>query len=193
MVSRRRSDEEFLVILVLVAVLGIRRTYRMATGASASPGRLAAVTGFYLVIFALAVVEDLYAFPFYFLFVEVALLVAGAIVTALYVRRVVTIAPHPTWGYSYRLGYALPLVYLGLFLVRIAVDVFVVGLPTVSPTGAVVTPTVTGLTLDLVAAVDALFSVSAGIVTGRSIGVYLALRENRAQAKAPLPSQQGPG
>ncbi len=191
MVSISSSQAEVLGILLLFVLWASYRTYRMTRGASASPQRLATITGLYLFLFALSAASDALLFPIAFVGVEVVLLLVGAVLTTFYVRRHVEISPHPQWGWSYRLSFALPAVYLILFCTRMGVDLLLLGgIPGLTTSSTSPLPSVSGLSLVILAVVDALFAVSAGLITGRSVGVYLALRDHQAKPppSGPLPS-----
>lgn len=190
MSSINASDAPVLGFLAIFLLIAVVRMYRMTRGTSASPTRLLTVAGLYLFIFAISAAGDALVLPIWLVPVEIALLVVGAIVTAVYVRRVVDLSPHPRWGWSYRLGFALPAIYLLLFAVRIGADFAILNGATFFGSTGSPAPAVSGVDLYVLEAVDALFSVSAGLIVGRSVGVYLALQD-RQKASPPPPAPPG--
>jgi hypothetical protein len=190
-VSSQLDLYAFVGILVLLALV---RAVRMARGTSANPARLGFYAGIYVFLFLLVVGLDLAPLPLWFLAVDAALAVAGGVVATFYVRKAAQITRTPAGGYVYRLGLVLPLIYLSLFVVRIVLDLSVLGEDPFAtpPTGPT---TVNAQLVDLLALVDVLFAFSTGLIVGRSLGVYLALREHQRTegATAPVPPAPPPG
>jgi hypothetical protein len=195
MVAISSNDASGILFLLLIVLFVGIRAVRMARGAPASTGRLAFYAGIYLVLFVLFVVLDFAPLPTWYLGVEFAIVVVAAIAATPYVRKVAQIYENPPGTYGYRLGIALPIVYLVLFATRLTVELVVLGEnPFASP--PVGPPTsVTESVLILLALVDALFAFSTGLIVGRSAGVYLALRDHQAKnaGKPPAPPAWAPG
>jgi hypothetical protein len=162
-----------LAFLVLLVVIVGRRTVLMVRGTTVSAARLAGYAVFYVVFFVLALAGSFSAVPLYWYAVDAAVVVLAALVAIPYVERVARIERRPDGQWYYRLGLALPLVYLALFAVRLAVDAFVLN---VNPLGPPTAVSLSPFATDVLIAVDALFGVSTGLLVGRSIGVYRAYR-----------------
>lgn len=175
------------VLLGLFAVLVVVRSVRMARGAPVSEARLIGYGVFYVFLVGSVLLFSGTVLPVYSYALDgVALALAFAAATP-YVARRVELTQRPDGRWVYRLGWALPVVFLALFLARFAVDLLVLG-PTAlaGPPGAAVA-SVSPLTVDTLVLVDALFSASAGLLLGRNVAVYLAYRRRR---EAPLPSER---
>lgn len=190
--------EDVGLVYGLFLFIVVRRTIRLAQGTPYSEARLAFNAILYLFLFGLAIVYDVGLLPSWSFLVDGAVIVAGVAVATRHVARVVVFSRGPS-GVQYRLGLALPVLYLVLYVVRVAVDLVLLNEnPLAGPTGL---PVLTGWQVVALLAVNALFSLSAGLLVGRSIGVYLAYRARGAAATAvPLPptpppplSSYGPG
>lgn len=184
----------FLAIIVLVLA---RRTVRQLYGTRYSIGRLFGFAGVYVLLFALLAFGTLYAAvgawgtdAYGLIGLYAAVPAASAFLAAPYVRRVVAFEQRPDGYWYYRLSWHIPVLYLVLFVVRIAAEFVIFGPfaafasypPPVPPTG---------LGLAILVGVDLLFGVSLGLLIGRGFGVYRAhqkLPAAAAQSSPPLPS-----
>jgi hypothetical protein len=185
-----------IIFLALVVVLIARRTYLMIQGTRYSTGRLVVFSAFYVLIFAVLGFATLYAAVGTWGSVAWGLLAPYAgvpIVTAFlavpYVRRIVRFDRRADGTWFYRLPWVVPVVYLTLFIARFALEIVIFGfayvtsffLPTSLPTALLV----------ILVALDLMFGASAGLLVGRSVGVYRGYRDlPPPSAAAPLP--QGP-
>lgn len=168
------------VILLVILFVVARRVIGMVRGTPVNPVRLLASTALYVLLFALVVAEEFLLLPWYVPVVNVAVAgTVGALATPYVVRRV-QVYRDAAGAWHYRLGYVIPALYVGLFGVRVLVDLFVLGVNPLSP--SLPSGALSGGEAILLAAVDALFSVSMGLLLGRSFGVYRAYRAARAVA-----------
>ena len=177
-----------IVVLVLLVAIFARRTYALLTGARYSPPRLFALTGFYVLLFALFgfttlyAASDLWGADAGLLAVAYGAVVIGATwVARPYVRRIVRFEQRDRGTWYYRLPLLVPLLSLGLFVLRFGAELAIFGL---SVTTSFVLPSSlpAGLVAVLVV-IDLLFGASVGLLLGRAVGVYEAFRE-RSTASA---------
>lgn len=101
-----------------------------------------------------------------------------------YTRRTTTIEETSTGRWMYRGGFALPVAWLALFLLRYAVELALLGrvyLLTLTYTHTVSIPTYAAALI----LVDALFSVSTGLVLGQVLGIWSAFHQRRGRKGEP--------
>ncbi len=166
-----------LIVLGILVVVLARRTYAMVTGTRYSIGRLFGFTAFYVFLFGVLAFSTLYgavaSWGLDAIWLVLPYVVAGALVVAEpYVRRIVRFERRDHGSWYYRLPLLVPVLYLGLFVLRFGAEILLFGvsaatsflLPTSLPTGLLVT----------LVAIDLLFGVSVGLLLGRAIGVYRA-------------------
>ena len=153
-----------------------------------------AIAGFYLILFALTLGASFNQLPVWSYGVDAAILVVAAIGTSIWVQgQVVVEWKDGVW--MYRLGVVIPAVYLTLFVVRLALDVVVLGIDPFDFTLPSAAP-LTGVSLLVVAVVDALFAFSTGLLVGRTVGVYAEYPEARrpgAADRSARPRATAPG
>lgn len=192
--SSLSNDLPVLVLLGVFLLIGGLRSIRMARGAPANPARLFAYAGLWLFLFLLVAVAGVAPLPVWYLGLEGVLLVGAAVFATSYVRGVAKISRTPSGGWTYRLGVALPAVYLTLLIVRLSVDLAVLGENPFAGTPGAAPASVGTFTILLVGLVDALFAFSTGLLVGRSVGVYLALEDHqrREGTAAPVPPPSAP-
>lgn len=165
-----------LVVLAVIVLILVRRTYYILKGSVASPVRLVSYSVVVTGLFALTVSFGVGVLPSFDLEIDAAVLSVAALLATPYVRREVRFEQRPpSTEWYYRLSPWIPLSYVGLFVGRIGLLLAVLG-----PSALEFLPVSTALSpLDLyvLATVDALFALSTGLLVGRNAGVYLALRE----------------
>ncbi|HXY46500.1 MAG TPA: hypothetical protein VEK13_01195 [Thermoplasmata archaeon] len=183
--------EPAIVVLVILVLIVVRRTYLQIQGARFSAGRLFGYAAVYVLLFAALAVGTLYAAivswgpDAYVLAIPYgAFPVVAALVAAPYVRRIVRFEHREDGAWYYRLSWHIPVLYLVLFFARISAEfvvfgpsAFVVSFPPPAP------PSVAGLVILI--AVDLLFGISLGLLLGRGVGVYQAHREVLAREDRP--------
>jgi hypothetical protein len=183
------NEAPILAIYGILFLVVIRRSVLLSRGVPVSTNRLIGQAALYLFLFVLTVALDILVLPTWTFGVDIGVLVVGAIVASVHVRRVTQFWIRPDGQWMYRLGILLPALYLSLYAVRVVVELVV--LP--DPFGS--TGPIAALTLgqqEALAAVDALFALSAGMLVGRSIGVYQAYQERLRQPPSPTPPVPSP-
>ena len=162
------------IVLVIVVFIVGRRVVAMVRGTPISPARLFGATALFTALFAVFVAEEFLLLPWFVPVADVGVAVVVAAAASPLVRRRVEVYRDAAGTWHYRLGYAIPVVYLALFGVRLLVDVLVLGVdPFAGPPAPV---PLAPLQVLLLSVVDALFAVSMGLLLGRTFGVYSAYR-----------------
>jgi hypothetical protein len=170
------------LVALLVVIIG-RRVVMMVRGTPVRPARMFTIAAFYVALFAVTIVASYTQLPLWTYGLDAVVVVLAGIGTTLWVRRLVVVEwKNGVW--MYRLGAVIPAVYLTLFVVRLGIDLFVLGvnpfdftLPSTAP--------LSGLPLILVVVVNALFAFSTGLLVGRTTGVYLEYRTLSAAGPPP--------
>ncbi len=178
-----------LILVAIIALFLVRRTYAQLTGAPYSGARLYVFAGVYVLIFAVFGSATIYAAitlwgpAAYALLVPYALVpIVVALLAAPFVERIVHFEQRAGGQWYYKLPWHVPVLYLVLFLARLSAEIAVFGasafnLPPPPP------PSVLALVLLIV--VDLLFATSLGLLVGRGLGVIRA--HTRLMAAAPTP------
>jgi hypothetical protein len=185
------------IVLVFIVLILARRTYAQIQGARFSAERLAVFAGFYVLLFAALAAGTLYAAlsawgtPAYLLVLPyVAVPGVSALMAAPYIQRVVRFELRADGNWYYRLSWHIPVLYLGLFVARIAAEVAVFGGSAVLVTFPPPSPPSLAA-LYLLVGVDLLFGISLGLLIGRGFGVYRAHRALPPAEGAPPPPLPG--
>jgi hypothetical protein len=170
------------IVLVLIALLMVRRTYALSQGTPYSPVRVFGYGAFSSFLFVAFGASTIYVAVGTWGWIGLALIApyAGVVVgAALLVRprvqALVRFERRNDQQLYYRLPIVIPVLTLVLFVVRASVEIYLFGLnalvtftfPTSAPLG----------TLLILIAVDLLYGVSIGLLYGRGLGVrdaYLA-------------------
>ena len=180
------------VLLLFLLILGIAsyRAFRMTRGVQVSPTRLVALAGLWLLLFLVLVVSDATLEPVWALPLEFGILGVGFVAATLHVRNVVELSEGPGGTLTYRLGFLLPAVYLGALAARLVLDLTVLG---VNPLGAAASgapaTAPSGAALAALVLVNGLFSASAGLLIGRSVGVLTAVRARERGSRTAGPDR----
>ncbi|HYA11026.1 MAG TPA: hypothetical protein VEH10_05090 [Thermoplasmata archaeon] len=183
------SGSEATVVLVEVAILLVilRRSYLMSRGVPYSPARLLLAPVLILFLWCLVELEAPLLTPLaipYFLALDIAILVAAALGARPLAERRTQVARDDSGVWTYRIGFSLAALFLVVFLLRLglALALFPSALSFGAPPGGY-PPFPQQLVL---AGIDAIFSVSAGLLVGRSWGVARkvgAARRSRTDAR----------
>ena len=184
----------FLVILVLILV---RRTLGLVRGTRYSLPRLITFAGLYALLFGALGALTIYAAVGTWgpiggtLSVPYAAVVLGAaLLAAPYVQRIVRFERREGGAWYYRLPGIVPVLTLGLFLLRFVAEIAVFGIQAVS--SPVLPSTLPENVLGVLVGIDLLFGVSVGLLLARAIGVSRAFRAlppaPEATTAPPLPS-----
>jgi len=180
------ADATSVVLFAIIVLIIVRRVIGMVRGSAVRPARMFAVAALLVGLLAFTLLLSNGQLPVWAYAVDAAVLVVASVLATGWVRRRVVL----DWkdgAWTYRLGPLLPVVYLVLFVVRLTLDIVVLGTNPFAGTPPSPAP-LTGYTLGIVAVVDALFAFSTGLLVGRTVGVYL---EYRARSAAGPPSPAG--
>jgi hypothetical protein len=170
-------------IQVVIALLIVRRSYRMTQGVPYSATRLIALPILILILWGASELESILLTPWalpYLVALDLAILVGTALAFAGVAQRMTQVYRGPSGSWSYRIGFSLAALFLVAFVLRLAVAValFPSSLEFGSPPGG--SPPVAQQVV--LAVIDGLFSMSAGLLVGRSIGVHRKLQGAQASA-----------
>lgn len=173
MTSYTSSELLAIVIQLVIVLLIARRSYQMTLGVSYSIARLALlpiVIGFLWLLNVLGALALVPGWAPYLIAVDLAILLgAAAAFTPIAERRTVILRHGSDGSGEYRIGFSITVVFLVAFLLRLVLAIalfpqaFVFG----APVGTL--PYAQALVL---AVIDALFSLSAGLLVGRSLGIH---------------------
>jgi hypothetical protein len=161
------------VLIQLIVILIIaRRSYAMTRGVPYSTFRIALLPGVLLALWVVYELESLLLIPWAFPYLnalDLAILVATAFAFAPVAERMTVVNRDGRGGGTIRIGISLAALYLGAFVIRVAVAValFPNSLVFGSQPGGF-PPLAQQIVL---AVIDALFSFSAGLALARSVGM----------------------
>jgi hypothetical protein len=170
-------------IQVVIALLVIRRSYAMTQGVPYSAPRLLTLPALILILWGVSELESVlltpWAFP-YLIALDLGLLVATAFAFTGIAERMTQVNPGALGGWSYQIGFSLAALFVGAFVVRlsVAVALFPSALEFGSPPGGF-PPIQQQVVLGFI---DALLSVSVGLLLGRSLGIARKIRAARASS-----------
>jgi len=186
MTSYTTGELTAIVIQVAIVLLILRRSYAMAQGVPFSAARLVALPALILVLWGLSELESILLTPWalpYLIAADLAILIGTAAAFTGVAERVTQVVRGPAGSWSYRIGFSLTLLFLCAFVVRlgVAVALFPSSLEFGSPPGGF-PPTEQQAVLGFI---DGLFSMSAGLLVARSIGISRKVRIARATDAVP--------
>jgi hypothetical protein len=172
------TDTTTLVLLAFVVLLVVRRSVRMAQGTPLSMGRVYLFTVVYLGLYVLVAVEEILLLPIVAVAAEAAVVAIVGVAAAPFVERRVHVYRDPSGGWAYRIGVVVPVVYIGLFVGRLAIDVVLLGVSPFAPppVGLQLAPWVTAI----LAVVDGLYAASTGLLMARTVAIRRAYVRARA-------------
>jgi hypothetical protein len=183
------SLEPVIAFEALLAIWVGFRSYQSYRGRTYSPGRVFVFPILILLVYAATEFETIasvsWSYPTWTL-VDLAVLVAAALVTLPLADRLVRVSQRPDGGWFYQYGMELIAIYLALWIIRLGVAAYYdpASLDFAPPVGAPLSATAS----EAVVLVQGLFSISSGLVIGRSVCTYRLHRKASAQAAGPLPS-----
>jgi hypothetical protein len=171
----------------LVLLIGYRSllNYR---GRPLSVARLVTFPALVLLLWVVAQAETAYAIPASFplwIALDIGVVVVGALVTVPLAGRLITVYQGPDGRWMYRYGIELIVFYLVSWVVRLVLAT--VFDPSSLEFTAGTAPTLSPLASSVMLVVQALFSLSTGLVVGRAVVTYRTYRmaESRTAASAP--------
>jgi hypothetical protein len=178
--------EDALLIEVLIAFFILIRGVRTYYGRLYSTARVLVFPFLAVFLWLLAEAETAvsiaWSFPI-FLAIDAVLVVVGAVFVLPFASRVISVYRGPDGQWMYRYGIELIGFYLGSWVVRFALAAYFdpSSLEFTVTTG----PPLSAIASDVMLLVEALLSISTGLVIGRSIGTYRLYRQAIAQPAAP--------
>ncbi|MCI4368603.1 MAG: hypothetical protein L3K09_03465 [Thermoplasmata archaeon] len=184
------SPELFAIAIQLAIVLLIvRRSYAMTKGVQYSLTRLAVLPAVILFLWALSELEQVLLTPWalpYLTVLDVGVLIGSAVAFTPIAERMTSVERDTSGGGSYRIGFSITALFLAAFLLRLILEValFPAALEFGAPPGGY-PPEGQQVAIGLV---YALFSVSVGLLVGRSLGVYRRWERSARSSLRPGPS-----
>lgn len=183
MSSPSSSTYVTILITVVIALVVLRRSYLMSKGVPYSPGRLALLPALLVILWGLTEAESTlltpWSFP-YLIAADVAILLVTAYFFAGVAERATQVYEAPPGTWNYRIGFGIGIFFFVAFTARLALAaaLFPASLNFGAPAGGF-PPTGQQVVL---AVVDAIFSVSGGMIVGRSLGVQRKWRKVSSHA-----------
>jgi len=184
-VSTSSALEPTLALEAIIAVVIIARSVRSYQGRSLSVPVLVTfpvLIGFLWVSAEATTAYSIaWSYPWWTV-LDGVLVVAGAVITVPLAARVVQVYPGPDGGWMYRYHLGLIVFYLGSWVVRLALAAYFdpSSLEFTTSTG----PPLSAGAAEVMQVVEVLFSISTGLVIGRSVGTYRLYRA--ALARTPV-------
>jgi hypothetical protein len=180
-----------LFLEVLIAVFILMRSVRTYYGRALSVPRLVIFPVLATVLWSAAEASTAYSIPSSFPLwttIDAALVVAGAFVTLPIAPRLISVYQTPDGQWMYRYGIELIAFYLTSWIVRLALAAYFdpSSLQFTYTTG----PPLSALAAAVMQVVEVLFSISTGLLIGRTVGTYRLYRSAVARApprSVPLP------
>lgn len=174
---------EIAVTLLIVLIVG-RRVVGMVQGTVLSVPRLFGFAALFVALWVIVVFGSLPTPPWYSLLADLVAVVATVVTSTPLVERRVVLEHRPNGDWIYKLPVVVPALYLGLFVVRVVVELFVVG---TTPFGGGATVMLSPTQSAILEVVDALFSISVGLLVARSWAVYRRFRRETSVTPAGAP------
>ncbi len=173
-----------ILIQVVIALLVIRRSYAMTQGVPYSAARLVVLPVLVLVLWGGSELESVLLTPWalpYLVALDLAILVVTTFAFTGIAERMTQVNQGPPGNWSYQIGFSLAALFVGAFVIRlsVAVALFPTSLEFGSPPGGfppIQQQAVLGI-------IDALFSISVGLLVGRSLGISRKVRAARASVE----------
>ncbi|MCI4373278.1 MAG: hypothetical protein L3K02_06525 [Thermoplasmata archaeon] len=172
MASYNSAELTAIVIQLIIVLVIVRRSYLMTQGVPYSLSRLAITPVLILFLWAVTELESTFLTPWaipYLIALDLAVVVLSSIALIPVAERMTQMYRGPSGEWWYRIGFSLAALFIGTFVIRFAITVLLFpgaleygsspgGYPSVSEQFVLVM-------------VDALFSLSAGLLVARSIGI----------------------
>ena len=171
-------------VQILIVLLVVRRSYRMTQGVPASVVRLVLMPALVGVLWAFTALESIFLTPWavpYLLGLDVALLTLTTVLFAGVAQRAAVFYRNEAGAWCYRIGFAIAGIFLAVYLVRLALTLAL--FPAALEVGVPVSGYPPGPQQAALATIDAMFSVSVGLLLARSIGIYRGWRAAVADAR----------
>jgi hypothetical protein len=190
------GDTSALVFLAIIVLIMVRRTYRLAQGTPYSPVRVFGFGAFSMLLFVYFAASTIYvaigtwgSIAYALAAPYLGVVVVAALVAEPRVRRLVRFEDRGSGAPYYQLPLVVPILSLVLFVVRLAVEIWLFGLsaiasfsfPTTLPVGA----------LEILIAFDLLFGASIGLLIGRGLAIRRAFLDRSGAPTTPAPLRSG--
>jgi hypothetical protein len=184
-VSAESSLAPILGFEALIAVVILTRSIRNYRGRSLSVALLVSFPVLTVLLWLAAEAETLYSIPWtypWWTLLDGGFVVLGAAVTIPFAHRLVQVYQSPDGGWMYRYHLGLIAFYLASWVVRLGLAAYFdpASLEFTTSTG----PPLSALASEVMQVVELLFSLSTGLVVGRSIATYRLYQ--KALATSPL-------
>ncbi|HKS59914.1 MAG TPA: hypothetical protein VJS68_03960 [Thermoplasmata archaeon] len=178
-----------IIIQVVIVLVVIRRSYRMTVGVPYSGLRLLFLPALILILWVLDELESLFLTPWavpYLVALDLLILVATALTFTNLAARMTHVYRDPSGRWSFRIGFSLAGLFIAAFAIRLALAVvlFPSALVFGAPTGGF-PPAEQQAVLGVI---DGIFSLSAGLIVGRSLGIHRKRQAAETNPPAALPS-----
>lgn len=179
------SSSELTAILIqaVIVLLIARRSYAMSQGVPFSRVRLLLLPILILVLWGVSELESIFLTPWavpYLIVVDVAILAGTSVGFAPVAERMTSVGRDAAGNWTYRISFTLAALFLLAFVARLALAVAL--FPSSLQFGAPPSGFPAAAQQSVLAVIDAIFSLSAGLLVGRSLGV---LRKWAAAQAAP--------
>ncbi|HTT72807.1 MAG TPA: hypothetical protein VMG99_01465 [Thermoplasmata archaeon] len=185
-----------LVFLAIIVLIMVRRTYMLSRGSVYSPGRVFSYGGFSMLLFAVFAATTIYVavgtwgtVGYALLAPYVAIVVGSVFVAEPRVRRLVKFEERADGRTYYLLPLIVPVLTLVLFIVRVAVEIWLFGLDSIA-TFAIPTSLSSGA-LEILIAFDLLYGISIGLLIGRGLAIRAAFNARQPAPESAQPLRSG--
>ncbi|MCI4364443.1 MAG: hypothetical protein L3K10_00020 [Thermoplasmata archaeon] len=180
------SELTAVFIQVVIVLLIVRRSYAMTQGVAYSSARLIFLPILILVLWGVSELESILLTPWslpYLIALDVAILIVTSLTFTDVAERMTRVTRGPSGAVSYQIGFSLAALFLGAFVLRLALALvlFPSALGFGSNPGGY-PPVQQQIALGVI---DALFSLSAGLLVARSIGIHRKVQALRTGAGLP--------
>ena len=176
MVGLTSAELTTVVVDLLIALFIARRSYNMTVGVAFSTARFAATLVLIFLVWALNEAESLLLIPWALpslVALDTGILVASGLLLAGVAQRMTTVTQAPSGRWMIRVHFGLATGFLVLFVVRLVIAVAL--FPSSLEFGSVAGYPPESQQLVL-AVIDALFSLSVGLLVARTLGAFRAKR-----------------
>jgi hypothetical protein len=177
------TTAEFTAILiqVVIVLVIVRRSYAMTQGVPFSLARLVVMPALILVLWGITELESTLLTPWaipYLIVLDLAILIVSGFAFIPVAERMTQVTREPSGDWSYRIGFSLAALFLGAFLIRLTVAVLL--FPSALAFGSSPGGFPPEQQQVVLGVIDALFSLSAGLLAARSIGIHRKWKLARA-------------
>jgi hypothetical protein len=182
-VSLSSAELTAIGIEILIVLIVVRRSYAMTKGVPYSTARLALLPALFLFLWALSELESILLVPWalpYLIALDLGILLGTALTFTPVAQRLAEVRQDGSGGWSYRFGFSFAAFFVGIFVIRLvlAAVLFPSSLEFGAPVGTLPTESQQAV----LALVDALFSLSAGLLLSRSLGIYRKVQAAKAES-----------